>query len=983
MSAGGRDRKMDQTELKNLLTEQRMLTRCAETLNDNGNLDRQIDQVLSDMGNYYRAERVYIFRSRKEEPLLDNIYEWCADGIQPQSSELHGLDIRPLERWRQAFRKKEALIEPDVSGTRTLFPDEYAFMTKHGICSYIEAPLFYRGEFTGFLGLDNPDASMIGNSAESILTMAYSISNALIRGDIRQEREESRRRYEVAVEGAELAVWEYDIAEQCLRHPSSRLLRYHIPETVRNFPAVVFPLVQEEDRERLHALYARVDAGENMVSGDFWMRWSPDAPLVCEHVIYSVQKNKEGKPTLAYGISVDVTAEKLEQRRFRSMLQELFAANPRALGMLHVNLTRNLCSGGHSASPFVEAATRARTLDEFVIIASAHIPDEAERKEFLERFTCEKLIRAFNAGRNDLQFEYRRTGGNGRPFWMRTYIRMLRNPETNDIEGVIYSTDITHEKQQNEILHIITEQEYDLIAIIHIAERTVEAVYLGTEVPDAYRELLPQPGAVHPLENFRRNAMEKWICPEDIREYKKNSDPAYYIPLMDRTGRSEFTIRENFPDKGRIYRRFQHYYLGGDRDTILVIESDVSETYRRQQAELQKERMLREEAMAASKAKTDFLSRMSHDIRTPLNGIIGMAYLAEQHENEPYTADCLAKISTSAKFLLGLINNVLDMAKIESGKAELHCEPYPVHEMNSYLDAVIRPLCEERKQKFILEESIEADNIPLVDKNYINQILFNLLSNAVKFTPEGGTVSCSVSKKCIADNRAVIEYKVADTGIGISREFRKQIFEAFTQEGRDDASDQRGSGLGLSIVKKLVDLMGGTISLDSEIGHGTTFTVRLECSTAAAEPDGTRSSTDDAASAVYTGLRGKRILLCEDHPLNREIAGALLAQQGIVMDSAENGEIGVKRFLLSKPYFYDAVLMDIRMPAMDGYEAAGQIRALCRPDAGSIPIIAMTADAFEESIRKAKEIGMNDYITKPIEPQKLYEILKKHIAPDS
>ena len=382
----------------------------------------------------------------------------------------------------------------------------------------------------------------------------------------------------------------------------------------------------------------------------------------------------------------------------------------------------------------------------------------------------------------------------------------------------------------------------------------------------------------------------------------------------------------------------------------------------------------KQEADKANAAKSEFLSRISHDMRTPLNGILGMTYIANEQDNNPKTRDCLAKIDVSSKLLLTLINDVLDMARVESGHMELHPEPYTVEELNSYLDAVIRPLCAGRNQTFLLEEDIVIDTLPLADKNAINQILFNLLSNAVKFTPEGGTITYKIHGEQIAEHRVAIEHRISDTGIGMSRAFQARLFTPFTQESRNDNSEMRGSGLGLAIVKKLVDLLGGTIDVESEQGKGTTFTLRFEFDSVPARiipsPAVGTEQQDDSAC-----LEGKHVLLCEDHPLNQEIAKTLLTRKKLIVDVAENGQVGVEKVRHSIPGFYDLVLMDIRMPVMNGYEAAQAIRNLERDDAKKLPIIAMTADAFAGDVQKCLDAGMNGHIAKPIDPKILYHTL--------
>ena len=381
------------------------------------------------------------------------------------------------------------------------------------------------------------------------------------------------------------------------------------------------------------------------------------------------------------------------------------------------------------------------------------------------------------------------------------------------------------------------------------------------------------------------------------------------------------------------------------------------------------------DAQSASAAKTDFLSRMSHDMRTPLNGIIGMTYIAQEEENPPRTADCLNKIDSSSKFLLGLINDILDMAKAESKKIELHPEPYYPEEFSRYLQAVIQPLCREKNIDFQIDADLPEQFVPVFDKLRINQVIFNLLSNAVKFTPEGGIVTYRARFGAPDENgRLHVQFVISDNGIGMSEEFQKDLFQPFAQEGRVDASETRGTGLGLSIAKKMLDLMGGTISVKSGIGSGTAFTVDMMIDSIPAQEQLPEKAADNAES-VDSILKGRHVLLCEDHPLNQEIAKTLLEKKKMYVEIADNGQTGVELFRSSIVGFYDLVLMDIRMPVLDGYEAAKQIRALERSDAGTVPIVAMTADAFLDDVQKCFDAGMNAHIAKPIDPEKLYQTL--------
>jgi signal transduction histidine kinase/AmiR/NasT family two-component response regulator len=411
--------------------------------------------------------------------------------------------------------------------------------------------------------------------------------------------------------------------------------------------------------------------------------------------------------------------------------------------------------------------------------------------------------------------------------------------------------------------------------------------------------------------------------------------------------------------------------------TFLIVLLVTAHVRRRQNILLEK---AKKEAEQANNAKSEFLSRMSHDIRTPLHGIIGMTHIALQQQNSPRTADCLSKIDKSSRFLMGLVNDILDMSKMESGKIELHPEKYRITDFTGYVDAVIQPLCDGKNQKLEIHTSEVKGFAPLADILRLNQIFFNLFSNAVKYTPEGGTISCSLGETDAGEGRMMIHFSIQDSGIGMSESFQKILFTPFSQENRNNNSEIRGSGLGLAIVKKLTDAMGGTVTVRSSLNEGTLFTVEIP---AVRVPD------DGSASSSYTGtkqpsdysiLAGRHILVCEDHLLNQEIAQALLAEKGMIADIAENGQAGVEKFRRSQLRFYDTILMDIRMPVMDGYEAAESIRALDREDAKTVPIIAMTADAFTGDIEKCRAAGMNGHIAKPIATDELYILLASEIS---
>jgi len=421
-----------------------------------------------------------------------------------------------------------------------------------------------------------------------------------------------------------------------------------------------------------------------------------------------------------------------------------------------------------------------------------------------------------------------------------------------------------------------------------------------------------------------------------------------------------------------IYAGYAVIYVLCD---MTIEEERRSQLYKQIAAQNQTLKQAMAETKEANRAKTDFLSRMSHDIRTPMNGIIGMTRIASEQDNPPETVECLSKIEMSSRFLLGLVNDILDMQKAESGAIELHPEPYLMADFDKYLDSVIRPLCAEKNQTLNVETVAVATVIPIVDILRFNQIIFNLLSNAVKYTPEGGTITLTDYNELIGDHRERLNVTISDNGVGMSEDFQKVLFEPFTQEERSDSAENRGSGLGLAIVKKMVDRMGGTISVESALGKGTTFHMTFDFDYLDEDQATWKKREPVMTDADEKSLAGLHILLCEDHPMNQQIAVKLLRDKGMLVEVAENGQRGVEHFSRSTDGFFDAVLMDIRMPVMDGYEACRTIRALNRSDAGSVPIIAMTADVFKEDVDRCRAAGMDGHVPKPVEPEGLYQAI--------
>jgi len=402
-------------------------------------------------------------------------------------------------------------------------------------------------------------------------------------------------------------------------------------------------------------------------------------------------------------------------------------------------------------------------------------------------------------------------------------------------------------------------------------------------------------------------------------------------------------------------------------------------------------------AMQANKAKSDFLSNMSHDMRTPMNGIIGMTAIAlENIGNTEKAKECLVKIEMASAYLLQLINDVLDMSKIEAGNVMFAEDEVALADLTESVIVLLQPQIREKRHSLTVRvNQVQHQNI-VTDELRLSQILINLVGNAVKYTPENGQISLVISEKGEEDGQIWLEFVISDNGIGMSEEFLPKLFEVFTQEDAGARTQARGSGLGMAIVQNLVAMMRGTIQVESEQGKGSVFTVCLPFKPAKTNEQETESweiHLDGGSDSWETGdrilkrlnyedsdsLAGFRILLVEDNELNMEIMLEILQEKEAVVETAENGQIAVDKFLASEVGYYDLVLMDIKMPKLNGYEAAEQIRASEREDAKDIPIIALSADAFAEDVQKSLAVGMNSHIAKPVDFSILNREIRKYV----
>lgn len=473
-----------------------------------------------------------------------------------------------------------------------------------------------------------------------------------------------------------------------------------------------------------------------------------------------------------------------------------------------------------------------------------------------------------------------------------------------------------------------------------------------------------------------KNILMDLMSAENVIQHLKEKD-SYSVRFLSRGEGGEL-----------IHSMLKWVKVSNDPSKVILGQANVEEEFKENERQKKFLEDALDQARHANEAKSMFLSNMSHDIRTPMNAIIGYTEIAQVHvDDEKKVAECLGKIMIASKHLLDLLNNVLDMSRIESGRARLLEEDYRISELIHDIWTIEGGAIQDKNINYSIDLSELKDDAVVCDKLRMRQMLLNFVNNAVKYTPYGGDISIVVTqKKAVLADYSRYEVRVKDSGIGMSEEFQKRLFMPFEREQSSTQSGIQGTGLGMSLAKNILDMIGGSVRVKSEKGVGTefiiTFDLKRQFYRSVAdniENEFVNSSGHSAEQTKKEIKKGAQVLLVEDNLLNREIAREILEEAGFSVREVEDGDLAVEEMMRAKPGEIDLILMDIQMPTMNGYEATKEIRRLKDPEISKTPIVAMTANAFEEDRQKAKEAGMNGFITKPVVIEKLMEEISKHI----
>ena len=504
---------------------------------------------------------------------------------------------------------------------------------------------------------------------------------------------------------------------------------------------------------------------------------------------------------------------------------------------------------------------------------------------------------------------------------------------------------------------------------IYVVDPDTEA-FVEYSSSEEYKNLGIETQGANFFELSRRN-IEGLIYPEDRDRFMAVFSRERVLKIIERDG--HFTTKYRLMLNGiPTYVSMKATLLENRNERRLIIGLTNIDAQMKREEEFRKHM-----ADARTRAKNDFLANMSHDIRTPMNAIVGYTNIAKSHWDEPeVVADALDKIGSSSHFLLSLINDILDISKIESGKMQLSLAACDLRDIFRRIEDITALQAKNKSITITYSHDTVHHYKVMADDLRIEQVLINITGNAIKYTPEGKSVEL-IAEELGATEDKKIKYRfiVRDTGIGISEEYLPHIFESFTREEKTTVNRVQGTGLGLAITARVVEMMGGVISVKSRPGEGSEFTVELALEPS--EPDDDTAEPDEMLQSV---LNGKRVLLVEDNAINAEIATIILEQYGIVVDHAENGRIGADKAMTAEAGYYSAVLMDIQMPVMNGYEATRAIRSLPGEYYRTLPIIAMSANAYDEDIRASLDSGMNAHIAKPFQPDDLIKTLCRYIV---
>ncbi|MBO2517755.1 MAG: hypothetical protein CW338_10905, partial [Clostridiales bacterium] len=832
--------------------------------------DESIDRILSIAGDFYGADRCYVFEYNRDTGIINNTYEWCAGGIEPMIGKLQNLPAGVVEGWNREFERQGAFYM-DALDSEHNTEETVAILEMQGIESLVAAPLMNGDEIVGFIGVDNPAKAKADiNILEKASSVVYS--------EILKRRENDEEHITMGkLTDAFLSVYFADLSTDYMRTWKIDEEYKEAYGAVQNYSVAMGGYVRENIAERDRERCIRMTSPE-----------------------YILEQFR----------STD---------RFSIGMTDIMLGYERSIVMDYIKVN--------------EAGTQ-------FVVCSRDVTETLEKEREQQKLLQDALEKEITRAQEEKAYQ----------------LAILNNAYS------YFRINLS----RNRIIPPIIEREHGQ--------------------PVDYTGKFPDP--LPSYEQVIASGAERYVADSYKESYKAYGNCAYLTRCFDEGNlMPEYTCYIYSTTIGWHYRKYITYLskdeVSGDIFGMTVAydvtkEYEAAEIEKRYKLELEDARVA---ADAANQAKTNFLFNMSHDIRTPMNAIRGFTIMAKKNAgDESKVLEYLEKIDISGDQLLKLINQVLEMARIESGKITFDEKPVNVREEFNSMVTVLSEQARENGLNFTYTLGNVEHNHLLADEARISSITLNISGNAMKYTPEGGSIDFSLKEiESRKPGYATYVYTVSDTGIGMSREFLKELYEPFAREKNSTVSRIQGTGLGLSIVKNLIDLMGGNIEVQSEPGKGTRFEITLDFRI----DDAAGQTGDESTGIGLISFEGRRVLLAEDNEMNREIARDILEEQGIIVEDAEDGDVAVSMVQAATDrgdwHYYDFILMDVQMPRMNGYEATKAIRAISVPDGVHIPIIAMTANAFEEDRRNALAAGMDEHLAKPIDVQKMFRTIARFL----
>lgn len=698
--------------------------------------------------------------------------------------------------------------------------------------------------------------------------------------------------------------------------------------------------------------------------------------LLDEVHYYYLQVARNGEAGSYEDIVVAIACEDddISSRRiYEKQLESLVSSLSHAAGYFHLDITENriLKVGGTSA--IVDDLNRDCSIDALMQSMAVYILSEKDRQDFLNTYNQEAMKRDYEAGKVEIIRESRCYYDDHIARWSRYTLRLLVNPTNNHLEGVFYGMDVTHDREAYEtqvsIVQTLSSNYLDVL-LLNIREKTAALIKHDGFMPKVFHQ---DGKKIYPYDELLKKYVAERVHPDDRMMMTVAMKLDNVLEVLSQ--KKEYAGNYRIINQGETHH-YQFRFIKNEEYGIVVLGflnvDDIVAAEIEQQRKLQK---ALDDAKRANAEKSRFLARMSHDMRTPLNGIVGILEIDKKHADDiNYLKENRRKATLVTNHLISLINDVLDMAKIEEGSLVLAHEAFNILEEGREAEVLIGLQAQEAGITAILNYTPEDERFIYVYGSplHLRRAMMNIYSNCIKYNQKNGTITTDI--QVISHNDQMVTYcwKITDTGIGMSEEFLSRIFDPFVQADTDARSVYQGTGLGMSIAKALIEQMGGTLEVSSELGVGSTFVVTIPFELA------DKSQVIQAEQAEDVSISGMRILLVEDNELNRDIAETILREEGAEITSVVNGQEAVDAVRNHPPGTYDLILMDIMMPVMNGYEATRQIRCMGRDDTATLPIVAMTANAFAEDVQMSFDAGMDAHIAKPLDIDKLIRTIAQY-----